>query len=121
MAQEVARNISGRRDALAHDLADCLWSVLVLANVYEIDIAREFLQTMCQLLPLMKSLFCRRLGVRGKEVCTRIIRDPTNLTSHLDTPGKPSGRPATVCRQCKRWFCLEVGVRPLGYCWTRPV
>jgi NTP pyrophosphatase (non-canonical NTP hydrolase) len=49
IAQEGAREIPGGRDALAHELADCLWSVLVLANAYEIDIVREFQQTMRQL------------------------------------------------------------------------
>ena len=40
---------SGIREAedvdrrLAHELADCLWSVLVLAKLYEVDLEREFL------------------------------------------------------------------------------
>jgi len=39
---------SGSRDAadvdarLAHELADCLWSVLVLAKLYRVDLEREF-------------------------------------------------------------------------------
>jgi NTP pyrophosphatase (non-canonical NTP hydrolase) len=55
MAQEGAREIPDGRDALAHELADCLWSVLVLANAYEIDIAREFQQTMRQLSTQIRS------------------------------------------------------------------
>jgi NTP pyrophosphatase (non-canonical NTP hydrolase) len=32
--------------ALAHELADCLWSVMVLADAYEVDLESAFLQTM---------------------------------------------------------------------------
>jgi NTP pyrophosphatase (non-canonical NTP hydrolase) len=31
---------------LAHELADCLWSVLTLAEVYDIDLAQAFTTTM---------------------------------------------------------------------------
>ena len=31
---------------LTHELADCLWSVLVLADKYKIDLASEFMSTM---------------------------------------------------------------------------
>jgi NTP pyrophosphatase (non-canonical NTP hydrolase) len=34
---------------LAHELADCLWSVLVLADRYGIDLERAFLETMDEL------------------------------------------------------------------------
>jgi NTP pyrophosphatase (non-canonical NTP hydrolase) len=55
MAQEGAREVPGGQDALAHELADCLWSVLVLAHAYEIDIAREFQQTMRKLTTQIQS------------------------------------------------------------------
>jgi NTP pyrophosphatase (non-canonical NTP hydrolase) len=45
MAQEGAREIPGGLAALGHELADCLWSVLVLSHVYGIDLAGEFQQT----------------------------------------------------------------------------
>ncbi len=32
--------------ALAHELADCLWSVLTLADVYDIDLETAFRETM---------------------------------------------------------------------------
>jgi NTP pyrophosphatase (non-canonical NTP hydrolase) len=32
--------------AVAHELADCLWSVLVLAECYEIDLQAAFIETM---------------------------------------------------------------------------
>jgi NTP pyrophosphatase (non-canonical NTP hydrolase) len=31
---------------LAHELSDCLWSVLVLARLYGVDLGPEFLRTM---------------------------------------------------------------------------
>lgn len=34
---------------LAHELADCLWCVLVLARKYDIDIEQAFVQTMSEL------------------------------------------------------------------------
>lgn len=46
---------NGRRDVpdvdakLAHELSDCLWSVLVLAKLYDVDLEKEFLKTMSEL------------------------------------------------------------------------
>lgn len=31
---------------LPHELSDCLWSVLVLATLYQVDLEKEFLATM---------------------------------------------------------------------------
>ncbi|GAA2389190.1 hypothetical protein Cme02nite_71130 [Catellatospora methionotrophica] len=39
-------HLPGGREALAHELADCLWSVLVLAHRYDFDLAAEFDRTM---------------------------------------------------------------------------
>ncbi|MCC2313192.1 MazG nucleotide pyrophosphohydrolase domain-containing protein [Cellulomonas xiejunii] len=36
-------------DALAHELADCLWSVLVLADAYGVDLPAAFSTTMDEL------------------------------------------------------------------------
>jgi NTP pyrophosphatase (non-canonical NTP hydrolase) len=49
MAQEGARTMPGGRAALAHELADCLWSVLILAHKYDVDLAAEFRHTMGEL------------------------------------------------------------------------
>ena len=49
MAQEGIRAIPEADRKLAHELADCLWSVLVLSEVYGVDIERAFLQTMDEL------------------------------------------------------------------------
>lgn len=46
MAEEGARDVPGGRDALGHELADCLWSVLVIANEHGIDLAAEFARLM---------------------------------------------------------------------------
>lgn len=35
--------------ALAHELADCLWCVLTLADAYDVDLAAAFEQTMAEL------------------------------------------------------------------------
>ena len=34
---------------LAHELADCLWCVLVLSRMYGLDLEKEFTKTMDQL------------------------------------------------------------------------
>jgi NTP pyrophosphatase (non-canonical NTP hydrolase) len=49
MAEEGARSMPGGRPALEHELADCLWSVLILAHRYEIDLAAAFGRTMAEL------------------------------------------------------------------------
>src|SRR6478736_725029 len=36
-------------EALAHELADCLWSVLTLADAYDVDLAAAFMSTMDEL------------------------------------------------------------------------
>lgn len=49
MAKENLRSIKDVDAKLAHELADCLWSVLVLANHYNVDLQKEFLKTMDEL------------------------------------------------------------------------
>ena len=46
MAEEGARTVPGGREALGHELADCLWSILILADKYGIDLRAEFNRTM---------------------------------------------------------------------------
>jgi NTP pyrophosphatase (non-canonical NTP hydrolase) len=43
MAKSGARDISGLDQKLRHELADCLWSVLVLAKLYQVDLEKEYL------------------------------------------------------------------------------
>jgi len=49
MAASGVRNIPGARRKLAHELADCLWSVIVLADTFDVDLERAFLETMDEL------------------------------------------------------------------------
>jgi hypothetical protein len=42
MADAGTRDIPGHRDQLGHELADCLWSVLVIAARSGVDLAAEF-------------------------------------------------------------------------------
>src|SRR5512139_1538602 len=49
MAMEGVRAIPDARQRLAHELADCLWSILVLSHLYDVDLEQAFLQTMEQL------------------------------------------------------------------------
>jgi NTP pyrophosphatase (non-canonical NTP hydrolase) len=46
MAKEGLREVSDLDDRLAHELADCLWSVLVLADLCGVDLERAFAHTM---------------------------------------------------------------------------
>ena len=46
LAENGKRIIAESKNKLEHELADCLWSVIVLANLYEIDLERSFLDTM---------------------------------------------------------------------------
>ena len=49
MAKEGLRDIENVDEKLAHELADCLWSVLVLSEKYGIDLEQSFLKTMDEL------------------------------------------------------------------------
>ncbi|WP_238009405.1 nucleotide pyrophosphohydrolase [Dactylosporangium sp. AC04546] len=44
MAVDGRRDIADARERLGHELADCLWSVLVLADRYGVDLVTEFNQ-----------------------------------------------------------------------------
>lgn len=46
MAKHGLRTMGDIDEKLAHELSDCLWSVLVLASKYDIDLASEFMKTM---------------------------------------------------------------------------
>ena len=48
-AKEGVRDIPEVEGKLAHELADCLWSILVLAKLYEVDIEAAFVKTMAEL------------------------------------------------------------------------
>ena len=46
LAENGKRIIPESKKKLEHELADCLWSVLLLADLYGIDLERSFLDTM---------------------------------------------------------------------------
>ena len=46
MAKDGRRTIEDVDAKLAHELSDCLWSVLVLANKFDVDLEKEFVKTM---------------------------------------------------------------------------
>lgn len=46
MAKEGAREIPDTDAGLAHELADCLWAILVLSRAYGVDLQAAFLETM---------------------------------------------------------------------------
>lgn len=49
IAENGKRNIPNSKERLAHELSDCLWSVIVLAHIHGIDLERSFLNTMNEL------------------------------------------------------------------------
>lgn len=49
MAKHGLRAMENVEAKLAHELADCLWSVLVLAEKYDVNLEAEFLKTMGEL------------------------------------------------------------------------
>jgi len=49
MAKAGSRGVADLDRKLAHELADCLWSVLVLAKLYEVDLEKAFARTMHEL------------------------------------------------------------------------
>lgn len=46
MAKHGLRAMDDVDSKLAHELSDCLWSILVLASKYDIDLSQEFMKTM---------------------------------------------------------------------------
>lgn len=48
-AKEGVRNVDDVDGKLAHELSDCLWSVMVIANKYDVDLKKSFLTTMDEL------------------------------------------------------------------------
>ena len=49
VAENGKRAIADSRSKLEHELADCLWSVIVLAELHSVDLEKAFLRTMDEL------------------------------------------------------------------------
>jgi len=48
-AKEGIRIVDNVDEELGHEISDCLWSVLVLADKYNVDIETEFIKSMNEL------------------------------------------------------------------------
>lgn len=55
MAKSGIRKIDNVDESLNHELSDCLWSILVLANKYDIDMEKSFVESMDKLEERLKS------------------------------------------------------------------
>jgi NTP pyrophosphatase (non-canonical NTP hydrolase) len=49
MAKEGIRQIEDVDEKFSHELSDCLWSIMVLAQKYDIDLEQEFVANMKKL------------------------------------------------------------------------
>ena len=49
LAENGKRNIADSKEKLAHELSDCLWSVIVLSTIHDIDLESSFVNTMNEL------------------------------------------------------------------------
>lgn len=56
-AKEGVRAVDNVDEQLRHELNDCLWSIIVLANKYDVDLERSFNASMDDIEARMKSQF----------------------------------------------------------------
>ena len=49
LAENGRRNIASSKEKLEHELADCLWSLILLSRLHGIDLEGSFLRTMDEL------------------------------------------------------------------------
>ena len=49
LAENGRRNIENSKEKLEHELSDCLWSVIVIAHLHEVDLGASFMNTMDEL------------------------------------------------------------------------
>ena len=49
VAENGKRRIENSKEKLEHELSDCLWSVIVLATLHDVDLEKSFLKTMNEL------------------------------------------------------------------------
>ena len=49
MAENGKRDIENSKEKLEHELSDCLWSVIVLAHLHQVDLQKSFMKTMDEL------------------------------------------------------------------------
>ena len=46
VAENGKREIDNSKEKLEHEISDCLWSLMVLARIHDIDLEQSFLKTM---------------------------------------------------------------------------
>src|SRR6185503_19373619 len=49
IAENGKRDIPNSHEKLGHELADCLWSLIVLSRIHDVDLEKTFLATMNEL------------------------------------------------------------------------
>ena len=49
IAENGKRNIPNSKEKLEHELSDCLWSIIVLADLHGINLEKAFLNTMTEI------------------------------------------------------------------------
>ena len=49
IAENGKRDIENSHQKLGHELSDCLWSVIILAKLHNVDLEQSFLQAMDEL------------------------------------------------------------------------
>ncbi len=68
MACSGIRDIPDAKKKLAHELGDCLWSLLVIAQLYGVNLEKAFVQAMAELeQQLKKEMFEQYFGVEDQE------------------------------------------------------
>ena len=49
VAENGKRKIENSKDKLEHEISDCLWSLIVLAHLHDVDLEKSFMNTMDEL------------------------------------------------------------------------
>lgn len=49
LAKQGIRQIDNVDEKLAHELSDCLWSIIILAQLYNVDLEKAFMKNMDEL------------------------------------------------------------------------
>ena len=49
LAENGKRKIANSKEKLGHELSDCLWSIIVLSKLHDIDLETSFMKTMKEL------------------------------------------------------------------------
>ena len=96
MAADGVRDMPNHREALGHELADCLWSVLVLAKAHDVDLEHEFDRCMDPLeTPIKEQLYrcsnwaCLLEHFASRRDC-RLLPGAKMPVTRVQSPCRPS-------------------------------